>query len=88
MSKYGVFLLSAAVTCDMILLCSEQEVSTISEKKKPGRHTDSLKDMLFRLRIDEEVYRKLEQAAEQLGTSKSEVVRQGINLVFDSLPKQ
>lgn len=43
---------------------------------------------MFRVRIDEDVYRKLETAAEKLGTSKSEVVRRGIDIVYDSLTEK
>ncbi len=56
--------------------------------KKMGRPpVDNPKDTTFRVRIDEVTKDKLESAAESLAVSRSEVVRLGINLVYDSLKK-
>lgn len=60
----------------------------ISEKRKYGHRVDKLKDIMFRVRINDEIYKKLEIAAEKLGTTKSDVVRRGIDLMYDSLTKK
>ena len=59
----------------------------IATPKKLGRPTDSPKDTMFRVRLDKESMDKLNSSAEQLATTKSEVIRQGINNVYDSLKK-
>lgn len=59
----------------------------ISEKKKIGRPTNSLKDTMFRVRFDEETMKKLNISAEKLKTSMSDVVRKGIDMVYDTLEK-
>lgn len=53
--------------------------------KKIGRPTDSPKDTMFRVRINKETERKLAMIAEKLKTSKSDVVRKGIDLIYDTL---
>lgn len=75
-------------TCVMILVIERMGGVIISEKKKYGCRTDNLKDIMFRVRIDEEVNEKLEKASDSLGITKSEVVRKGIGMVYDSLKKK
>lgn len=58
---------------------------TISEKKKMGRPTNSPKNTMFRVRLDEECEKKLSESADKLKISKSDVVRKGIDLVHDTL---
>lgn len=60
----------------------------ISEKKKIGRPTDSLKDAMFRVRLDEHSEQKLSASADKLKISKSEVVHKGIDLVYGGLDKK
>ena len=60
---------------------------TISEPKKTGRPTDNPKDTMFRVRLDDKSVQQLEESAESLKISKSEVVRKGIELVHKSLKK-
>lgn len=59
----------------------------ISEQKKMGRPTDSPKTTMFRVRLDDESLEKLNEAADALNISKSEVVRKGIDSVHQSLKK-
>lgn len=61
---------------------------TISEKKKMGRPTDSPKDTMFRVRLDKESEKKLSISADKLQISKSDVVRKGIDSVYDNLEKK
>ena len=53
-----------------------------------GRPTDSPKDTMFRVRLDEESEKKLNVSAEKLQISKSDVVRKGIDLVYDTLDEK
>lgn len=53
-----------------------------------GRPTDSPKDTMFRVRLDEESEKKLNVSADTLQISKSDVVRKGIDLVYDTLDKR
>lgn len=60
----------------------------ISEKKKIGRPTDSPKNTMFRVRLDDATEKKLDESAKKLKISKSDVVRQGIELVYGTLNKK
>ena len=59
----------------------------ISELKKMGRPTDNPKTTMFRVRLDDESIQKLDESAEALNITKSDVVRKGIALVYQSLKK-
>ena len=59
----------------------------ISEQKKMGRPTDNPKTTMFRVRLDDEAIQKLDESAESLNITKSDVVRKGIDLVHKSLKK-
>ncbi len=59
----------------------------ISEKKM-GRPTDNPKNTMFRVRIDDITKEKLNVSAETLKISKSDVVRKGIEMVYDTLNKK
>lgn len=53
-----------------------------------GRPTDSPKVTMFRVRLDEESEKKLNVLADKLQISKSDVVRIGIDLVYDTLDEK
>jgi hypothetical protein len=53
-----------------------------------GRPTDCPKDTMFRVRLDEESEKKLNVSADKLQISKSDVVRKGIDLVYDTLDEK
>lgn len=57
----------------------------ISGQKKMGRPTNNPKTVMFRVRLDDESVRKLDEAAKTLNVSRSEIVRQGIATVHGSL---
>jgi len=59
----------------------------IATKKKIGRPTKNPKNTMFRVRLDNEHMDKLNKSAEALDTSRSEVVRKGIDKVYDDLKK-
>lgn len=54
---------------------------------KGYRFTDKPKDTMFRVRLDAETIDKLNKCAEALHTSKSEVVRKGIEKVYTETQK-
>lgn len=56
--------------------------------KKMGRPpVDHPKDQTIRIRVDEQTLKKLDHCSTVMGSNRSEVVRKGIDLVFDSLNK-
>lgn len=55
--------------------------------KKPGPHPEHPKDYMLRVRIDKITTEKLEQCAKLLGTTKSDVIRKGIDMVEEDLKK-
>lgn len=57
-------------------------------KKKPGPHPENPKDTMLRVRVDKVTIQKLDRSAEKLGTTRSDVIRQGIDLVDEKLKDQ
>ena len=55
--------------------------------KKMGRPTDSPKDISLRIRIDAQTDKKLKECSESHKITKSEVIRQGIDRIYDDLKK-
>lgn len=56
--------------------------------KKMGRPpSEKPKDKTLRIRVDEDTLKKLDDCIQKLETNRSEVVRQGIDMVHDSLKK-
>lgn len=57
-------------------------------QKKSGRppSEDSMKDRIF-IRVDKCTKEKLKECTEALNTTRSEIVRKGIDMVHDSLKK-
>ena len=53
--------------------------------KKMGRPTDSRKDVEIRVRANPETMRKLDECSKKLFTNRSEVVRKGIDKMYDDL---
>lgn len=51
----------------------------MSPLPKGSKLTDKPKDTMLRVRIDKETVKKLDFVSENLGISKSEVVRKGID---------
>lgn len=56
--------------------------------KKMGRPTEAKKDHMLRTRIEPEILKKLEIIAEKEKISKSEVVRRGIEIQYNTLNKK
>lgn len=56
--------------------------------KKMGRPpSENPKSETLRVRVDRETVKKLDDCAGEFNTSRSEIVRKGIDLVFDALKK-
>lgn len=52
---------------------------------KRGRPTESKKDYMLRVRLDNETKSKLKEIEKQISLSKSEIIRKGIEEQFDRL---
>ena len=56
--------------------------------KKMGRPlSENPKDKTLRIRVDKDTLKKLDDCSAKLSTNRSEVVRQGIDMVSDNLKK-
>ncbi len=53
--------------------------------KKLGRPTDSRKDTEIRVRANPETMRKLNECSKKLNTTRSDIVRKGIDRMYDDL---
>lgn len=59
----------------------------VGDKKKMGRPTNNPKNKVVRLRVDDEMDSKLDFCCKKLEKSKSDVIRQGIEQIYDDLKK-
>ncbi len=58
------------------------------QPNKMGRPpADNPKDKTLRIRVDTSTLEKLDDCSEALDTNRSEIVRKGIDMVYDSLKK-
>jgi predicted DNA-binding protein len=57
-------------------------------EKKMGRPTDSVKDTTIRARMNEETVKRLDKCCEVMKATRSEVLRTGIDKVYEELPKK
>lgn len=55
--------------------------------KKIGRPTVNPADIQLRIRLNKDDAYKLQKASEALNINKSDVVRQGINIIYQGLQK-
>ena len=55
---------------------------------RTGRPTDDKKEVRLQFRLSGDDVKKLEYAAEVLGLTKAEVVRQGIELMYEKAQKE
>ena len=54
-------------------------------KKKPGPNPEHPKDTMLRVRVDRMTLEKLDRSVRKTNTTRSEVIRQGIDLVDETL---
>ncbi|MCL2462535.1 MAG: ribbon-helix-helix domain-containing protein [Defluviitaleaceae bacterium] len=60
----------------------------MAAKKKPGPHPENPKDTMLRIRVDKITLKKLDNTAEKTNSNRSEVVRQGIDLMDEKFRDQ
>lgn len=59
----------------------------MSSKKMGRPPSDNPKSETIKIRIDQEIMNKLDASAKKLNTTRSDVVRKGIEKVYDDLQK-
>lgn len=59
----------------------------MSSKKMGRPPSDKPKSKTIEIRVDQEIMNKLDASAEKLNTTRSDVVRKGIEMVYDELQK-
>lgn len=59
----------------------------MSSKKMGRPPSDNPKNELIRVRADQDILDKLDTCAEKLSTSRSEVIRRGIEKMYEDLQK-
>lgn len=62
-----------------------QKRVVVVEKKKMGRPTDNPKTNNYRIRMTDEELSKLEECCRETGLSKADVIRLGIDKVYEEL---
>ena len=71
----------------MIILYMQVGGDDINARKKPGPHPENPLDIAIKLRIDKETERKIAYCAEKLNTNRSDILRKGVQHLYDSLEK-
>ncbi|MCM3698610.1 MULTISPECIES: ribbon-helix-helix protein, CopG family [Paenibacillus] len=59
----------------------------MSSKKMGRPPSDNPKSETIKIRVDQEIMSKLDASAEKLNTTRSDIVRKGIEKVYDDLQK-
>ncbi|WP_350356256.1 ribbon-helix-helix protein, CopG family [Cohnella hashimotonis] len=59
----------------------------MSSKKMGRPPSDNPKSETIKIRIDQDIMSKLDASAEKLNTTRSDIVRKGIEMVYDELQK-
>ena len=57
-------------------------------QKKLGRPTDSPKDIVLKIRLDQPAHDRLEECSKMLNVSRAEVIRRAIKMMHDDLKKE
>lgn len=60
----------------------------MAAKKKPGPNPENPKDTMLRVRVDKITLGKLDNSAKELNSTRSEVIRQGIDLMDEKVQKK
>ena len=69
-------------------ICGSKKGGEIVAPKKAGRPpSDNPKDKTLRVRVDDHTLEKIDQCTQALHTTRSDIVRQGIDKVYDDLKK-
>ncbi|QOS80179.1 ribbon-helix-helix protein, CopG family [Paenibacillus sp. JNUCC31] len=59
----------------------------MSSKKMGRPKSDKPKRKTIEIRVDDEIMNKLDASAEKLNTNRSDIVRKGIEKIYDELQK-
>ncbi|HBU85559.1 MULTISPECIES: ribbon-helix-helix protein, CopG family [Paenibacillus] len=59
----------------------------MSSKKMGRPKSDKPKSKTIEIRVDDEIMNKLDASAEKLNTNRSDIVRKGIEKMYDELQK-
>ncbi|OAX47430.1 MULTISPECIES: ribbon-helix-helix protein, CopG family [Paenibacillus] len=59
----------------------------MSSKKMGRPKSDKPKSKTIEIRVDDEIMNKLDASAEKLNTNRSDIVRKGIEKIYDELQK-
>jgi predicted transcriptional regulator len=59
----------------------------MSSKKMGRPKSDKPKSKTIEIRVDDEILNKLDASAEKLNTNRSDIVRKGIEKIYDELQK-
>ena len=60
----------------------------ISARKKPGPRPENPLDTEIKLRIDKQTIEKIEYCKKELNTTRSDVLRKGVQFLYDELQKK
>ena len=60
----------------------------MKERKKPGPHTDKPLEFDLKVRVDKETLEKVEFCMNKLGMTRSQVLRQGVNTLYEQLQEK
>ena len=63
-------------------------VMIISARKKPGPRPENPLDTEIKLRIDKQTIEKIEYCKKELNTTRSDVLRKGVQCLYDELQKK
>ena len=65
-----------------------KEVRIITTRKKPGPKTESPLDAEIKIRIDKATLDKIEYCKKELNTTRSDVLRKGVQCLHDKLQEK
>lgn len=68
--------------------CTSLEVMFITARKKPGPHPENPLDTEIKLRIDKNIIEQIEYCKKELNTTRSDVLRKGVQRLYDDLQKK
>ena len=54
-------------------------------RNKPGPKPEHPKDTMLRVRVDQITLHKLDETAKQMGSTRSEIIRKGIDMMHGAL---
>lgn len=66
----------------------DKGVNDICARKKPGPHPENPLDTEIKLRIDKQTLEKIEFCKKELHTTRSDVLRKGVQYLYDELQKK